>query len=110
MKVFNGYIDNNKIQIPQYFHFRCGMTHLNYLSKKLGKTFRLQEEWLKTEMNQDEVNGNNYNDKKDEWIDYVEQDVFCIVFSYAIFGKTKEKNWIFKERLFVSACIGLQNF
>ena len=27
-KVFNGYIEKNKKQIPQYLHFRCGMTHL----------------------------------------------------------------------------------
>ena len=32
-KVFNGYIEKKK-QIPQYLHFRCGMTHLNYSLKK----------------------------------------------------------------------------
>ena len=42
LKVFNGYIEKIKKQIPQYLHFRCGMTHLNYSSKNLGKTFRLQ--------------------------------------------------------------------
>ena len=31
------------------------MTHLNYSLKKLGKTFKLQNELLKTEMNHDEV-------------------------------------------------------
>ena len=30
MKVFNGYIEKNEKQIPQYLHFRCGMTPLNY--------------------------------------------------------------------------------
>ena len=30
LKVFNGYIEKNKKQIPQNLHFRCGMTHLNY--------------------------------------------------------------------------------
>ena len=30
MKVFNGCIKKIKKQIPQYLHFRCGMTHLNY--------------------------------------------------------------------------------
>ena len=30
LKVFNGYIYKNNKQIPQYLHFRCGMTHLNY--------------------------------------------------------------------------------
>ena len=33
LKVFNGYIEKNKKQIPQYLHFRCGMTHLNYFLK-----------------------------------------------------------------------------
>ena len=43
------------------------MTHLNYSLKKLGKTFILQKELLKTERNRDENDGNNYKDKKHEW-------------------------------------------
>ena len=30
LNVLNGYIEKNEKQIPQYLHFRCGMTHLNY--------------------------------------------------------------------------------
>ena len=39
LKVFNGYIQSKAStkQIPQYLHFRCGMTHLNYKLEKLGK-------------------------------------------------------------------------
>ena len=33
-RVFNGYIQNGRRQIPQYLIFRCGMTHLNYSLKK----------------------------------------------------------------------------
>ena len=51
LKVFNGYIYKKNKQFPQYIHFRCGMTHLNYSLKKLGKTFKLQKELLKTEIN-----------------------------------------------------------
>ena len=40
LKVYNGLIYKNKKQIPQYLHFRCGMTHLKYSLKKLGKTFK----------------------------------------------------------------------
>ena len=40
------------------------MTHLNYSLQKLGKTFEVQKELLKTEMNHDEVVGDNYKDKK----------------------------------------------
>ena len=58
-KVRNGYIEKNEKQIPQYVHFRCGMTYLNFSFKKLGKIFKLQKELLKTEMNHDEVDGNN---------------------------------------------------
>ena len=36
---FNGYIEKKKKQVPQYLHFRRGLTHLNYSLKKLGKTF-----------------------------------------------------------------------
>ena len=64
LKVFIGYIQNGKKQIPQYLHFRCGMTHLSYSLKKLGKTFKLQKELLKTEMNHDEIDYDNDKDKK----------------------------------------------
>ena len=66
-------LKKNKKQIPQYLHFRCGMTHLNYSLKKLGKTFRLEKELLKTEMDHDEIDYNNYKDKKDEWLPYVQK-------------------------------------
>ena len=34
-------------------------------------------------MDHDEVDGNNYKDKKHEWLDYVKQDVLSTAFSYA---------------------------
>ena len=59
LKVINGYIEKNKNQLPQYHHFRCGMTHINYSLKNLGETFKLQKEFLlKTEMNHDEIDYN----------------------------------------------------
>ena len=47
LKVFNGYIQSKTStkQIPQYHHFRCGMTHLNYKLENLGKTFKLQKNY-----------------------------------------------------------------
>ena len=62
LKIFNGLMYKIIKQIPQYLHFRCVMTHLNYSLKKLGKTFELPKELLKTEMNHDEINANNYKD------------------------------------------------
>ena len=35
LKVFKGLIHKKNKQSPQYLHFRCGMTHLNYSLKKL---------------------------------------------------------------------------
>ena len=60
LKLFNGCIIKNKKQTPQHLIFRCGMTHLNYSLKKLGKTFELPKKLLKTEMNHDEIDANNY--------------------------------------------------
>ena len=83
LKVFNGLIHKNNKQIPQYLHFRCGMTHLNNSIKKLGKTLKLPKELLKTEMNHDDIDGDNYKDKKDIWLPYVKNDVLCTAYSYA---------------------------
>ena len=91
MKVFNGLICKNNKQIPQYLHFRCGMTHLNYSLKKLGKTFELPKELLKTEMDHDGIDENNWRDKKDEWLPYVKNDVLCTAYSYARYIKDMEE-------------------
>ena len=91
LKIFNGYIYNGKKQIPQYLIFRCGMTHLNYSLEKLGKTFKLPKELLKTEMNHDEIDGNNYKDKKDIWLPYVKNDVLCTSYCYARYNKCMEE-------------------
>ena len=39
LKVFKGNIEKKKKQIPQYLHFCCGITHLNYSLKKIRKNF-----------------------------------------------------------------------
>ena len=83
LKIFNGLIYKNNKQIHQYLHFRCGMTHLNYSLKKLGKTFELPKELLKTEIDHNDIDGNNYKDKKDIWLPYVKNDVLCTAYSYA---------------------------
>ena len=91
LKVFNGLIYKNNKQIPQYLHFRCGMTHLNYSLKKLGKTFKLPKELLKTEMDHDDIDEHNYKDKKDIWLPYVKNDVLCTAYSYARYIKNMEE-------------------
>ena len=90
LKVFNGYIYKNNKQIPQYLHFRYGMTHLNYSLEKLGKTFKLQKELLKTKMDHNGVYSDTWKGKKSEWLPFVKNDVFCGAFSYARYCKAME--------------------
>ena len=59
------------------------MTHLNYSLKKLGKTFKLPKELLKTEINHDEIDENIGRDKKSEWLPYVKNDVLCTAYCSA---------------------------
>ena len=62
-----------------------------FSEKKLGKTFILQKELLKTEMNHDEFYSDTWKDKKDEWLDYVKNDVLCTAFSYARYSKAMQE-------------------
>ena len=91
LKVYNGYIAKNNKQIPQYLIFRCGMTHLNYSVKNLGKTFKLPKELLKTEMNHNDIDENNWKNRKDEWLPYVKNDVLCTSYCYARYNKCMEE-------------------
>ena len=61
------------------------------LSKKLGKTFKMPKELLKTEMDHDGIDENNCKDKKDEWLPYVKNDVLCTAYSYARYIKAMEE-------------------
>ena len=91
LKIFNGYIQNNRKQIPQYLIFRCGMVHLSFSLKKLGKTFEFPKKILKTEMNHDEIDENNWRDKKSERLPYVKNDVLCTAYYYARYCKSMEE-------------------
>ena len=46
---------------------------------------------MKTEMDHDEIDYKNYKVKKDEWLDYVKQDVLCIALSYTRYNKALEE-------------------
>ena len=56
------------------------MTHLNYSLKKLRKTFELEKELLKTEMNHDEVYADTWKNKKNEWLKYVRTMFYLLLF------------------------------
>ena len=70
------------------------MTHLNYCLKKLEKTFKLQKELLKHEMNHDEVYSDTWRDKKSEWLDYVKNHVLCTAFSMLDIVKLWKKSLV----------------
>ena len=59
LKVSNDFFQNYNKQTLQYLRFSYDVTHLNYSIKKTGKTFELQKKLIKTEMNPNEVDGNN---------------------------------------------------
>ena len=43
-------------------------------------------------MDHDEIDGNNYRDKTNEWLPYVKNDVLCTAFSYARYCKAMQGN------------------
>ena len=87
------------------------MSQLNHSLKKIGKIFKLQKELLKTERNHDEINAYIWRDKKDEWLDYVEKDVFCTAFSNAWYCKTMvEINGFLMKKKFKLAWIRMERF
>ena len=67
------------------------MSYLNYSLKKLGKIFILSKEKLKTEMNHDEIDDNNWREKTDESLLYVKNDVLCTAYSYARYNEHMEE-------------------
>ena len=46
---------------------------------------------MKTELNHDEFIENKWRDKRNEWVDYVRNDVLCTASSYARFIKAIEE-------------------
>ena len=56
------------------------MTHLIFSLKKLGKIFKLQKELLKTEMNHDEIDKNNWRDKKTNGLIMLKTTFYVLLF------------------------------
>ena len=63
LKIFNGYVDQNK-KIPQYVHFRCGRVHISQSLKKIGQSYILQPCLLKQGMEHDEIYENTWEEIK----------------------------------------------
>ena len=100
-----------KNQNPQYFLFRCGMTHLIYSLRKLGKTFKLPKELFKTERNHDEIDKKNWRDNKNEWLPYFKNDVLCTADSFVRYDNCMEEKTGFSMKDCLSLPeLGWKNF
>ena len=90
LKIFNGYVDQNK-KIPQYVHLRCGLLHIKDSLKNIGKSYKLQPCLLKQELEHDEIFEENWEEKENQWLPYLENDVLSTAFSYARYSKGMEE-------------------
>ena len=73
-KTFKGYVDEKK-NIPQYVHFRCGRGQINKSLKKIGESYKLQPSLLKQKMEHDEIFEDTWEEKENKCLPYVENDV-----------------------------------
>ena len=90
LKIFNGYEDPVK-KIPQYVHFRCGLLHIKESLKNIGRSYKLQENLLEKELEHDEIFEDNWEEKENEWLPYLKNDVLSTAFSYARYSKGMEE-------------------
>ena len=89
LQIFNGYVDQKKI--PQNVPFRCELLHIKDSLKNIGKSYKLQECLLKQELEHDEIFEDTWEEKENEWLPYLKNDVLSTAFSYAKYSKGMEK-------------------
>ena len=90
LKGFNRYVDQNK-KIPQYVHFRFGRVHINESLKKIGESYKLQESFLRKDLEHDEIYEDTWEEKENKWLPYVKNDVLLTAFCYARYRMIREK-------------------
>ena len=78
-------------KISQYVHFRCGLLHIKDSLKNIGKSYKLQESLLKQELEHNEIFEDNWEEKENEWLPYLKNDVLSTAFSYARYSKGMEE-------------------
>ena len=86
LKIFNSYVDPVK-KFPQDVHFRCGLLHIKDSLKNIGRSYKLQENLLEKELEHDEIFEDNWEEKENEWLPYLKNDVLSTAFSYATYSK-----------------------
>ena len=90
LKIFNGYVDQNK-KNPQYVHLSFGLLHIKDSLKNIGKSYKLQPCLLKQGLEHDEIFEDNWEEKENEWLPYLQNDVLSTAFSYARYSKGMEE-------------------
>ena len=90
LKIFNGYVDPVK-KIPQYGNFRCGLLLFKDSLKNIGESYKLQPCLLKQEFEHDESSQDNWEEKENEWLPYLKNDVLSTAFSFARYTKGMEE-------------------
>ena len=88
------------------------MNHLKGSLSKIMKTFGLQQELLKKEMDHEEKYEHTWADVRHEWIPQIRKKR-CITFNFRlcnINNECFENHWIWNERLFISPLPRLGNF
>ena len=78
-------------KIPQYVHLSCGFLHIKDSLRNIGKSFKLQPCLLKQELEHDEIYEDNWEEKENEWLPYLKNDVLSTAFSYARYSKGMEE-------------------
>ena len=90
LKIFNGYVDQNK-KVPQYVQLRYGLLHIKDSLKNIMRSYKLQPCLLKQELDHDEIYEDNWEEKENEWLPYLKNDVLSTAFSYARYSKGVEE-------------------
>ena len=78
--------------------------------KKLAKTFDLQREILKTEMNHDEIHADNWRDKMMSGLIMLKMTFYVLLSVMLDIVKQWKNHWFWNERLFVTTRTILEIF
>ena len=78
-------------KIPQNVHLRCGLLHNKVSLENIGKSYKLQPCFFKQELEHDEIFEDNWEEKENQWLPYLKNDVLSTAFSYARYSKGMEK-------------------
>ena len=86
LKFFNGWVDPAKM-ITQYVQFRCRLLQVKFSVKRIGRSCKLQPFLFTQQFEHDEVYEDNWEEKENDWLAYLGNDVLSTAFSYATYSK-----------------------